>query len=80
MLTLPSAEAVMSTIELVVLAFFVGSIALILAEIVRKDPRALREILADSEGFARRTVQAPAIAPVPSAHRLAARAGFAGAA
>ena len=67
----------MSTIEFVVLTFFVGSIALILAEIVWNDPRALREMLADSEGFARRPAPVPAVARVPSAHRLAARAGFA---
>jgi hypothetical protein len=79
MLTSPSAEAVMSTIEFVVLTFFVGTLALIVAEVVWNDPRALREILVDSEGFARRAVPAPVVARSPAKRRLAAQAGLAAA-
>ena len=67
----------MSTTEFVVLAFFVGTLALIVAEVVWNDPRALREILVDSEGFARRDVLAPAVAPAAAKRRLAAHAGLA---
>jgi hypothetical protein len=69
----------MSTIEFVVLAFFAGTFALIVAEVVWNDRRALREILVDSEGFARRPVPAPADARISAGQRLAARAGFAAA-
>ena len=70
----------MGTIEFVVLAFFVGGFALVVAEVMRNDPRALREVLIDSEGFARRDVPAPVVAPAVAKQRLAAQAALGAAA
>ena len=69
----------MSTIEFVVLAFFVGSFALVVAEVLWNDPRALREVLADSESFARRDIPAPVVTRTAAKQRLAAQAGLAAA-
>ena len=67
----------MSPLEFIVLAFFVGSFALVVAEVLWNDPRALREVLADSEGFARSEIPAPVVTRTAAKQHLAAQAGLA---
>jgi hypothetical protein len=66
----------MGTIEFVVVAFVLGLLGLVIAEILWHDPSAGREILADSESFARRRapVRFPAAATM---RRVVVPAGLA---
>ena len=53
----------MNTSDAMTVAFAVGSLAALVVEVAVRDPRAAWEILADVEGFARRSVPKVAAAP-----------------